>query len=207
MDSTIFHDSILSISLRSPFARRVRLAFWENKIPFTEKVYDVFQSNPALTAVNPLSRVPALQLKSGEVLIDSNLILQAFYETGDRPLTPKKREERLQVYYWSALANGLCELLVRNYINNTLPEEKRDSQFESELASGLAGTLSLLVKKVESKVLVGDSLTQADLDIGTSLAYTNLRYSEEWQKGFPTVAAYLQNLEKRPSFQKTLPPA
>ena len=55
-----FQDSVLYISARSPFARRVRLALLENKIRFSEKVFDVFNPLPELITVNPLARVPAL---------------------------------------------------------------------------------------------------------------------------------------------------
>ena len=48
-----FHDSTLFISLRSPFARRVRLAFIEHGVRYHEVVEDVFKPSAVLIEANP----------------------------------------------------------------------------------------------------------------------------------------------------------
>src|SRR4051812_41289220 len=104
-----FNGSTLLISARSPFARRVRLAFFEHDVKFTEKIYNVFEQNADLTKLNPLSRVPTLLLPTGETLIDSNLILQFFYEnTRASSLIPFNENERILNYKWSGIAAGIC---------------------------------------------------------------------------------------------------
>jgi len=210
MSKTDFNQATLYISARSPFARRVRLALLENEIPFIEKVYDVFKPEPELIAVNPLARVPALQLKSGEVLIDSNLILQCLYENIESPLKPRVGAELLASYRWSSIGAGLCEKVVEYFLETLRPEPHRDPEVAEELrqiSGRVLAELEALLNQSRQGWLVGAALTQADLDVGSALAYLNLRYSTEWMKKFPETSQYLARLEKRDSFQKTRPVA
>src|SRR5437870_3915318 len=104
-----FDQSTLFCSLRSPFARRVRICFLENGVKFEEKMLNIFQAQPELTAINPLTRVPTVLLKNGEVLIDSSQILQVFYEAcPESPFAPQG-VDKLLFSRWSAIAVGLCE--------------------------------------------------------------------------------------------------
>lgn len=204
-----FNDSILFISIRSPFARRVRLAFLENGIQFREKVLDLFKLNNELNAINPLARVPTLQLKSGSILIDSNLILQSFYENVKSDLKIESPFKQLEVYRWQALAVGVCEKIIEFYLETLRLEDYRDPNVMQELTQISARVLDLIENQLKVKndlYLVGSQLTQADLDMGTALGYMDLRYSTEWKSQFPYAAKYLNYLNERPSFQKTHPP-
>src|SRR5688572_17224298 len=109
MQAEDFRGGELFYSLRSPFARRVRLAFLESGCPFEEKVCDVFKPTAELLAVNPLGRVPVLRLKSGPILIDSTLILQAFYQAFETPLRPRTDSDQLEIFHWAALSIGLYD--------------------------------------------------------------------------------------------------
>src|SRR4051812_17857028 len=62
---------VLYMSLRSPFARRVRLVLEELKLSYTTEVIDVFNPPAWLFEINPLGRVPALRLPNGGVVIAS----------------------------------------------------------------------------------------------------------------------------------------
>src|SRR5438105_2764330 len=127
-----FEGSRLMISARSPFARRVRLAFLEHGVGFEEIVLDVLKPQPELWAKNPLGRVPTLILRDGQVLWDSNFILQAFYEGRSSRLMPQDRFARMECLKWSTLAAGLCEKLVEYYLEALRPEPARDPEMIAE---------------------------------------------------------------------------
>jgi glutathione S-transferase len=204
-----FHGSQLCISLRSPFARRVRLAFLEHGIEFTEKVYDVFQENPDLFDLNPLGRIPVLQLKSGDILGDSNYILQLFYGSIDSPLSPKNDQEKIDIAYWQFISVGVCEKLVEFFLDSKKEPNLVDPQIEQELKTISGRIFHKLEKRLtesNSSFLACDKLTQADLDLGTALDYYDLRYSTSWKEEFPKLALYQADLRLRPSLQKTAPP-
>ncbi len=208
MKNLDFSNSSLYISARSPFARRVRLALLENQIPYQEKVFDVFKPTAELIAVNPLARVPAIQLKSGDVMIDSNLILQLFYKHQNVLLSPKSLEDELKITYWAALSTGLCEKTVEYFIDSLRPEGQRDIELKMELdviSRRLFQVLESHLKQGNKTRLVGSDLTQADLDMASALTYYVFRVSGDWKKEFPLTQFYLESLEQRDAFQKTAP--
>ena len=201
------NDSRLLISARSPFARRVRLAFLENSIRYEERIMDVFHPTEELLNLNPLGRVPILVLKSGETIIDSSFILKLLYETIQSPLTTSSMGDRLSCYQWSGIALGLCEKIVEYYLGTLLPEPKQDQ----ELFEEAKGIFKRVLRQFENYIgdrefIAAGKLTQADLDMGTALAYLSLRGSQKWSLNHPNSARYLQKLQERPSFIKTTPP-
>lgn len=201
-----FGQSLLFISARSPFARRVRLALLEHGVPFEERVVDVFKPQPELAALNPLSRVPTLRLSDGSVLAESQLILDAFYAT--RPDSPWAVEAGHPALFWSAMALGLCEKSVEFYLESLRPEGSRDP----ELLEEIRGVVTRVLEKFDGymadrETILPGRLTQVDLDMGTALAYLSLRYSKSWKGRFSHASDFLRRLEERPTFQATRPPA
>ncbi|MGK5084371.1 glutathione S-transferase family protein [Bdellovibrionota bacterium FG-1] len=204
----MFENSTLFVSARSPFARRVRLAFRENGIHYEEKIIDVFKPNSELIALNPLARVPTIQLQSGDVLLESEKILQFLYDSlPNSPLQPQGVVEAVQGAHWSAIAVGLCEKTVEYYMETLRPQDARDSELFAEIRDIATRVLERFDGFIEGRetVLPG-RVTQVDLDLGAALTYFSLRYSPQWQTRYSHVARYLRHLEERPSFQVTRPP-
>src|SRR5438067_2016970 len=128
-----FNQCCLLITPRSPFARRVRLAFLENGVQFEEKTVEILKPNPEYNTINPLGRVPTAILKDGTVLIDSNLILTAFYENRQSPLMPANPAARVRAYRWSAIATGLAEKIVEYFFESQRPQANRDPELLVEI--------------------------------------------------------------------------
>jgi len=193
-----FNGSTLYISARSPFARRVRLAFRERDIKYEEKILDVLNPPPEFEKITPVLKVPVVVLKGGETIIDSNAILKVFYD-------PKK--ETALTLKWSGIAMGICETLVSRFFENLRPPEKRDQEALTEYDTILKRCFSEFEEFIEDKRTISDAgLTQADLDMGTASAYFSLRYDPKWSQRYPNAFAYSSELNKRPSFQETAPP-
>lgn len=204
-----FHDSMLFVSARSPFARRVRLALLEHGVRFEEKVLDVFKPNPELIALNPLARVPTMRFADGSVLVESEKILETFYRAHPKsPLLPLDEAERVTAHFWSAMALGLCEKTVEYYMETLRPESARDA----ELLSEIRDIATRVIERFDSflsdrETILPGRVTQADLDMGTALAYFSLRYSAQWKSRYTHASDFLHRLDERPSFQATRPPA
>jgi glutathione S-transferase len=64
------------------------------------------KANEVLSALNPLTRIPTLQLNTGEVLFDSSLIREYLDEFSDGGLLPQPGRARRQVLTvsWSSQA-------------------------------------------------------------------------------------------------------
>ena len=212
MNHNRFEHSLLSISLRSPFARRVRVAFLEHHVSFQEKVHDVFRPTPDFFEINPLGRVPALQLSDGQILIDSQLILQFFYEQIASDFIPTQIEEKMKMYYWSALSVGIMEKTVEYFIETQKPCEKQDEEIELELKQILQRILpqaeAQLAQNMSQGIytLLSSGLTQADFDLGIALTYLELRFPQGHRlEAFPCLKNFYFRLSERESFQKTKP--
>lgn len=198
MRSLDFKNCTVYMTARSPFARRVRLAFYESGVDFEEKSIEVFHPpNAELAKLNPLARIPTVVLRSGEVLIDSNQILQAFYPAAEfDPLVSR----------WSAIGVGLAEKTIEYFLEMLRSEERRDPEVLHEFKTVLDWCLKDFEDFIADREIISPKgLSQVDWDMGSALGYLDFRYSKEWHERYPKSAAYLSRLEKRPSFQRTMP--
>jgi glutathione S-transferase len=98
----------------SPFVRRVGVALHYYGLPFQRKVISVFKDFDEMLEMNPLGKVPALEIGKGEILTDSRIILD--YLEGlvgdDRHLVPTEKVQRRAVLRIEAIALGLAETSV-----------------------------------------------------------------------------------------------
>jgi glutathione S-transferase len=112
---------------RSPYTRRVAITLHAYGVVFEQKALSGFGNRAELAAVNPLGRIPALVLDSGEALLDSAAIIDHLDEVygGERALTPAAGTERRAVLRVAALMMGACDkLLQAAYEGNHRPSEK-----------------------------------------------------------------------------------
>jgi glutathione S-transferase len=112
---------------RSPFTRRVAITLNIYGVPFEQRALSGFDNRAEVRASNPLGRIPALMLDSGETLIDSSAIIDYLDEVygHDRPLTPRRGADRRAVLRVAAMMMGACEkCLHAAYERNRRPPEK-----------------------------------------------------------------------------------
>ncbi len=155
---------------------------------------------------NPLGRVPTVVLKSGDVLFESNLILQLFYSDNESSFFPKK--SRLELFRWMALSTGLMDKSIEYFFEAQRPVEQRDKAWLDEISLTVQNSLAVIDTRLSTQeYLVENRLTQADLDLGAALDYLSLRISNDWKQSFIYARKYLDRLHARPSFEKTTPPS
>ncbi|MCC6276411.1 MAG: glutathione S-transferase family protein [Oligoflexia bacterium] len=203
-----FSKSKLFISARSPFARRVRVCFDEHGINYEEVVLDVFKANPEFEKINPLARVPAVQLKSGSVIIDSNSILDAFYRSHQKSelLAHSEREIVLNAQ-WSGIAVGLYEQAIQYYLETLRPVEKRDLEIMSECEGNVRRTMAEFERFIKGRAFItGSHLSQSDIDMVVAIDYLRLRCPEDWLAATQETGRYGAAIGIRPSFVRTKPP-
>ena len=63
-------------SLSSPYVRKVRVVLAEKKLDYRLELLDVWQDKVAISAANPLGKVPCLVLDDGAALVDSRVIVE-----------------------------------------------------------------------------------------------------------------------------------
>jgi len=153
---------------RSPFTRRVAITLNIYGVPFEQRALSGFDNRTEVRASNPLGRIPALMLDSGETLIDSNAIIDHLDEVygHDRSLTPRDGAERRAVLKVAAMMMGACEkCLHAAYERNRRPPEKLYQPWIDDCMAQVENALMAVDAMVdpEKPYLLLERLTQADV--------------------------------------------
>ena len=178
----------LFASLRSPFARRIRLALKRLGIENKETLLDVFQYNPELLAANPMGMVPTLVFPDFGPVGDSATILEVLQEkTGD--IWPKDLHQRVEALFFQ----------------ETKMHEAPSPYWVYEHASSIQDTLDFLSKAPAFVWEEDGKLTQAAWDLGVAIEYTALRIPEiDWKK-HPGLVSVVEKAKQDPFFVETTP--
>lgn len=198
----------LFVSLRSPYARRVRVAFLELGLPYQEELADVLAPSAALVAVNPLARVPALRTRDGATLVESQLILEQLLAplgAGAARLRPTGGPARARADLVTGLSLGLCDKAIEWFFEHLRPAPTRDAALLDEIRGIAARTFAALEAQLAGTPLDQEAPAAA-WDLGIALAYWDLRVDRGWRAGHPRLADLAARLDARESFRKTAPP-
>ncbi len=162
---------------RSPFTRRVAISMQLLGIAYEHRPHTAWSNLVEVRAVNPVGRVPALILDSGEALFDSSAILDYIDHLAgpERALIPPREPERHQVLRVTACALGVLEKVVAALYEQTMhPPEKIHQPWiehnEDQARSGLQWLTSL----PPSAALTGAAFTQADVTTIAMYDFTRL---------------------------------
>jgi len=198
----------LRFSPSSPFARKVLVVAMELGLDHQIELVmtDPFSEESGLRDVNPLSKIPALELADGRVIIESALISEYLDELhGGTRLFPRDGT-RHDVLRRMALADGMTSagVLYRVETQRRPPELLWQAYVERQKKSML-GTLNVLEAEADA-LRTGDDLTIADIALGCSLGWFDLRFPDLlWRSDNPAVADWFEEFSERPSMVKTAP--
>lgn len=192
----------------SPFVRKVRIAALELGLFDRIKIIDTMVA-PGKTddaygqSVNPLRKIPALELDDGAVLFDSQLICEYLDSIdGNHRLFPAEAEARWRVLSGSAVANGMMDaaVLVR-YETFLRPEDKRWNQWIDEqwvkINNGLAWFNQRLPEAEDSV---------EGIALACALGYLDFRSPElEWRREYGRLAMWHDSASARDAYALTSP--
>ncbi len=204
----------LFYSLRSPFARRVRIALSRLGLAYEAKEVNVFEPTAEFLNANPLATVPVLlchgATPSDRMRIpDSAMILEYLHENYGERIWPTDRAARVRVRTASTLAEGLMSETVRWFLENqrATPSPEHSAESLENIERTLAAIAETSVKALPWKV--SDlQLTQAGYDLIVALEYMNLRLKGvDWVSKYPDLARFLESHRVRQDIAPTIPPA
>jgi glutathione S-transferase len=196
-------------SPRSPFVRKVMIAAAElglsQRIECVRTIVGGTEPHLGLMRVNPLGKLPTLELTDGRVLYDSPVICEYFDTLHDGPkLFPATGDIRLQALRWQALGDGMLDVGLQ-----WLGERFRDEPHQSPPHMDLWRLK--LVTCVEALEQEAASLTATPygighLAIGVALGYLDFRFAElAWRDGHDALAAWYETFFQRAAVQANLP--
>ena len=200
----------LLASLTSPYARKIRILLAEKSLPFELVVDSPWETNTRVPEVNPLGKVPALVLDSGEVFFDSPVVAGYLETLNAAPaLLPAGGIERVRVRQTEALADGILDAAVVAFLESKRPPEQQSAVSIERQLDKIRRCLDELEKRASGREWLSSKTIQLDdISVGVALGYLDLRLPQtDWQAGRPALVALSKRLFARPSFADTVPPA
>ena len=190
----------------SPYARKVRIALAEKRIPFelvTEVPWDNGTSTPRY---NPLEKLPVLIPESDEPVYESDFILQYLEIRHPEPrLVTDDVEEMLTARRLEVLCDGVCDAVVLTFFERrrTHPSPEWMARQRRKIEGGLREIARLVG---DGEWAVGERFGLGDIAAGTVTGYLNVRFPEfRWRDAYPNLAALSDRLEARASFRESVP--
>ncbi|MAG98490.1 MAG: glutathione S-transferase N-terminal domain-containing protein [Alphaproteobacteria bacterium] len=164
----------------------------------------VWDPDSDLPSVNPLGKVPALELDDGGVLYDSPVICEFLAAQVAQPaLYPPPGPARWTMLRRAALADGILDAAVGRVVE----ERRRPQEF---CYQGWCERLSAAVERAldvfEAEMAELPALDYATLTLAVALGYLDFRFAErDWRPGRPALAAWNADFSGRPSLVRTQP--
>jgi glutathione S-transferase len=192
----------------SPYARKVRIALAEKRIPF-ELVTEVpWNSDTTVPRYNPLEKLPVLLPDDGGSVYESSHILEWLeVRYPDPPLLPADAEERLEAKRCLVIGDGVCDAFLLVFFERQRPSAHQSRAWIARQMRKIEGGVAEMARTVEEKAyVVGDRLSLGDIGFGAALGYLSVRFPEfDWRGRHPSLSRYYGDLSKRPSFRDTEP--
>jgi glutathione S-transferase len=193
-------------SKTSPYVRKTRVVAAELGLDIDFTVVDAWSPDNGIPGRSPLGKVPVIEI-DGITLFDSALINEYLDSRAGNRLIPSAGPARWTVLRWHALAHGLIDSTTIRTLEIRRPEEHRSAI----VLAREEGRIARVLDSIEAQLtgpgpLVGDALTLADCALGVAAGYIDFRYPHDWRTSRPNLAAWVAQINQRPSFTSTLPP-
>ena len=200
---------ILHWSPRSPYVRKVMIAAAEmglqQRIRTVRTVAGGTTPHHELMQINPVGKIPTLQLPDGTALYDSPVIIEYLDTLHDGPkLYPTAWPERLTALRRHALGQGMLDTALPLLAEGLRPPERQSEPHKQLWRSKLIACVAAL--EHEAEALAGGAFNVGHLAIGVALAYLDFRFpSLAWRDGHPKLAAWHDTFNARPSVRANIP--
>ena len=204
----------------SPFVRKVLVAAHE--LGVVDSIETAFlrpsplEANPELSRANPLSKIPALILDDGSVILDSRVICE-YFETlaarsiEKRTLVPANGAERFRILRLQALCDGILEAGILVFYERTQrPAELHWTPWlEGQMTKAVQGLDALEHEAATFGLPSNDEpIDLAQICAGVTIAWLEFRkVIPDLREHRPRLAAWYERIAARPSMQSTIPRA
>lgn len=200
----------LIASLTSPYARKVRVVLAEKHIEYELQLDIPWQADTHVPDFNPLGKIPVLVLDDGTCVYDSRVIVEYLDQaTPVHNVLPKDVRSRLLVKRWEALADGICDAAATTYLEQKRTQTQQNPEWIARQEQKIFRGLGVAAQDLgDDPWCMGDTYTLADIALGCTLGYLDLRFPQiAWRETHPNLAALAARLQERPAFSATVPPA
>jgi glutathione S-transferase len=192
----------------SPYSRRVAVAMTLLDIPHSREYLSVTADPDRGLELNPVGRVPVLELEDGERLIESAAILDYLMELVGpaKSLIPPHGRARRDCIQLMSVGSGVLDKAVNAvYEVRRRPTEKIHEPWRQHLLRQAAGGLAALDARAASRTgawLLNDQIGMADITAAVTVTFLRVMVPELVQAGlYPALYALTEKAEALPAFQ------
>lgn len=196
-------------SPRSPYVRKVMIVAHElgvqDRLRTVRTVVGGTTPHRELTRVNPLGKIPTLELEDGQVLYDSPVICEYLDTLHSGPrLFPSAWPERGAALRRLALGDGMLDAALP-WLGERFRPAERQSQAHMDLwRAKLVASVDALEQEAEA--LRAGVFSIGHVAIGVALGYLDFRFGElSWRDGHPRLAGWHETFNARPAVRANPP--
>lgn len=200
---------ILHWSPRSPYVRKVMIALHEmglqDQVKTVRTVAGGTTPHLELMKVNPVGKIPTLELEDGTAVYDSPVIIEYLdsLHSGHK-LYPTAWPERLTALRWHALGQGMLDNALPLLSEGFRPAEKQSEPHKDLWRAKLAACVDALEQ--EADTLASTPFNVGHITIGVALGYLDFRFDVlGWRNGHPRLTAWHATFNARPSVAANMP--
>jgi glutathione S-transferase len=200
---------ILHWSPRSPYVRKVMIAAHEmglsERLQIVRTTVGGTTPHAELMRINPLGKIPTLELEDGSVIYDSPVIIEYLdtLHTGPK-LYPAAWPERLTALSRHALGQGMLDNALPLLGEGIRPAERQSEPHKELWRAKLRACVDAL--EHEAEALGASAFTVGHLAIGVALAYLDFRFADmAWRDGHKKLATWHGIFDARPSVRANPP--
>jgi glutathione S-transferase len=200
----------LTFSPASPFARKVRIAAIElglvDKIEFVPSTVTPGTPNDEYSRITPLKKLPVLILNTGEVILDSYVIVEYLNELAGGDLIPDYGPKRWQLKTDHSLLQGMLDsMLLCRYEKMVRPQGLQwQAWYDDHWNRAWSGMARFAAR---DDVLSGP-FNIAQIGLVCVLGYADFRFADcGWRKAYPKLDVFYRKMLERPSVKISAPPA
>jgi glutathione S-transferase len=189
----------------SPFGRKVKITAHITGLFDQIEVVNIDGNDPqsAVLNPNPLNKIPALKLPSGELIVDSKVICEHLIQHSGRfELLPE--DDRVHLLSRAALADGIAEAaLLMVYERRFRKESEINSDWLNRQNQKVLGGLEWFTENLTE---IAATPTLDEIGLAVTLGYLDFRFSGEWRTRFTDLALWLTQFQQMvPGYQLTDP--
>lgn len=181
----------------------------EKGIPFELQTEVPWDSTTKTPQYNPLEKLPVLITETGNAIYESHFILEWIEYNYPPPkypaIYPQVKDRELFAKQVQVVTDGICDACVLMFFEKQ--RQNPSQEWISRQLRKVDGGLKALSQWVDDKeFIVQNKFSLADISAGTVLGYMKVRFSENnWEEKYPNLKKYMNGLDKRESFQQTIP--
>lgn len=196
-------------SPRSPYVRKVMIAIHEmglqDRIKTVRTVAGGTTPHWELMKLNPVGKIPTLELEDGTAVYDSPVIIEYLDSLHSGPkLYPTAWPQRLTALRRHALGQGMLDNALPLLGEGFRPADKQSEPHKELWRAKLRACVDALEDEAES--LASTQFSIGHIAIGVALGYLDFRFdSLDWRNGHPKLTAWHATFNARPSVAANMP--